>query len=69
MYGDNVEENENDDRWECPHCGKSESAMIMRDYTGYHNRETMLHCNECDGLFIVVYKLDHVVKLERKVVK
>lgn len=70
-YEDVVEEKdewEDDENIKCPFCGKSCYNHIMRIYTGFHERETMIHCDNCDNIWIVVYKFSHVIKLNKEIV-
>jgi len=68
-YADDVEEKDDLDELKCPHCGKSGYNHVMRDYTGYHARETLVHCDneDCDGLFIIHYKFSHITKLKEEI--
>lgn len=66
--GDVVEEKDDiDEELVCPHCKDERvSQFIIRDYTGMHNRETLIHCSGCEGLYIIHYKFDHIEKLQRE---
>lgn len=69
-YGDNVETKEDLHEVVCPHCGdENATQMVIRDYTGLHDRETMLHCLACEGIYIVHYKFDRIEMLGREKVK
>ena len=57
--------NDEDDFEECPNCGES-SLTVMHDWVNLHDRETLLHCADCDTIFIVYYKLEKVVQLVPK---
>lgn len=67
-YGDDIEENEKEiDEIICPFCKLRFYAHVIRDYAGYHNREVLIHCDneDCDNLYILVYKFSHVIKLNK----
>ncbi len=68
-HGDTVEVKEELDYLKCPFCGKEEGRVI-RDYTGYHERETLIHCDnpDCDNLYLIVYKFSHIIKLNKEIV-
>lgn len=52
----------------CPFCNKPFMHHIMESYTGYHSRETMIHCDACDNIWVVVYNFSHIVKLKKEIV-
>lgn len=67
-YGDDVQVKEDMDKSECPFCGNPD-GMVIIDYTGFHTRETMIHCPDCDGIYIRVYKFSYIIKLNKEEVQ
>ncbi len=69
-YGDKVEVKEDMNESACPFCGELDGYVIV-DYTGLHERETMIHClnEECDNTYVRVYKFSHIIKLNKEIIK
>jgi Zn-finger nucleic acid-binding protein len=58
----------------CPYCkGTFDDAghekgvlLVLRDWSDMHDRETLLHCWDCDRIYLLKYKLDKVIELVEK---
>ena len=58
----------------CPYCKDEVDAfghqkgtlMILQDWVSMHDKETLLHCWDCERAYKVYYKLDRVVELMEK---
>ena len=69
-------ENENE-FGECPYCKGTEDKhgmrkgmlMVLQDWVSLHDKESLLHCCDCDRLYIVKYKLVKIVELVEKEIK
>lgn len=66
-YGDTIRINEDIDNFKCPFCNEP-NGMVIDDYTGFHERETLIHCMDCDNLYIIVYVFSHIIKLNKETV-
>lgn len=61
----------------CPYCketfdeiGHEKGLLIvLKDWSDMHDRETLLHCWDCDRKFIIYYKFARVVELVEKDIK
>jgi len=52
-----------DNDFKCPECGAT-WVYVIKEWSNIHSLEELIHCPDCDGIFVIHYKFDKIVKLK-----
>lgn len=53
--------------FKCPSCDSD--LGVVTEWSSWHSKECLLHCFECDKIFLICYKFDKAYELKREEIK
>ena len=58
-----------DDFGDCPKCGEGHFLAVIQEWVSMHDKEVLLHCCDCDSIYLVYYKFHKIVELKPEEIK